>query len=516
MRLQNPARNVGSPELSDTDTHWGGFFGLPIHSRHGNLMIEHNDRENVQRKTKTVVTIGPASAASETLRQLMAAGMDVARINSSHASLEEMTDLVQRLREVEKQAGSMLCILLDLSGPKIRVDNIPPEGTMLTDGDEFTLGSDSKADVRIRPQIGFQVVEDHARVMLDDGRIELQVLARESSSRLRVRVTFGGKLRANKGVNFPGVALAVPSLTSADKEFLRHGLALGVDWVALSFVRSPDDRKPIDAIFSAAGKQLPVMAKIEKPEAVARLKEIVQAFDGIMVARGDLGVEMPLEEVPHIQKKIIRACNSVGKPVVTATQLLDSMISSPAPTRAEVNDVANAIYDGTDALMLSNETAVGSYPVKVVQTLSTIALATERETAGTMGRRRVDYSLLGVGASISHAASTIAREREIPVVVTMTHSGNTARHVARYRPKSRIVALSPHLSTCRQLQLSWGVTPVHVKSYGSTDEMLAESEKLLLVKGFVRPGEYFVLTAGVPIGQSGTTNLLKVQKVGAG
>lgn len=467
----------------------------------------------MNRKTKTVVTIGPASSRADTLRDLLTAGMEIARINTSHTSQQDLGDLVAALRHAEEESGRMLGLLLDLSGPKIRVDKLPADGRELAEGDEFTIGSDDSSDIRLRPEIAFEAVQERARVMLDDGRIELKVLAREASSRLRVQVVYGGRLQANKGVNFPGVALAVPALTAADEAILRQGLALGVDWVALSFVRSPEDRQPIDAVFAAENRRLPVMAKIEKPEAVERLEEIIEAFDGIMVARGDLGVEMPLEEVPLIQKEIIRRCNAAGKPVVTATQLLDSMVSSPAPTRAEVNDVANAIYDGTDALMLSNETAIGKYPVKAVETLHAIAVATEAAIAETGSQRRSDFHFLDLGASISHAACSIARERKIPVIVTMTQSGSTGRSVSRFRPKSRIVALSPFMSTCHQLQLSWGVTPVHVDTYASTDEMLTKAEALLLEKGFIRPGEFFILTAGIPIGQAGTTNLLKVQGV---
>jgi pyruvate kinase len=325
---------------------------------------------------------------------------------------------------------------------------------------------------------------------------------------------YGGHLKANKGVNFPGVSLGVPTLTPEDKENLRHGLAVGVDWIALSFVRSPKDREVVDEVLSSAKQQIPVMAKIEQPEAVAQLDEIIQAFDGVMIARGDLGVEMRLEEVPLIQKRIIQACNAAGKPVVTATQLLESMVAAPFPTRAEVNDVANAIYDGTDAVMLSSETAVGTYPVKAVETLHAVATTTEEVTTDAGGRRREDLSVEGVSASLSHAACNIARELNFPVIVTMTHTGSTARSVSRFRPRARIVAFSPFISTCRRLQCSWGVTPMLVGEYESTDEMIARAEQLLLEKGFLNPGDYFILTAGVPIGQPGTTNLLKVQRVG--
>ncbi len=470
----------------------------------------------LSRKTKIVVTIGPVSSDRETVRRLLAAGMNVARINTSHADQQEIADSIATLRAVAKEEDYLLGILLDLSGPKIRVDNIPAAGRELAVGEQFTLGHNDQVDIAVRPDVEFKDVEGHARVMLDDGRLELRVLERLSSSALRVEVVYGGLLEANKGVNFPGVALGVPSLTPADEENLRFGLAHGIDWVALSFVRSPEDRQALDRIFTEEGVRVPVMAKIEKPEAVARLDEIIEVFDGIMVARGDLGVEMPLDEVPLIQKRIILQCNNAGKPVVTATQLLDSMVSSPSPTRAEVNDVANAIIDGTDAVMLSNETAVGSYPVKAVETLHSIACTIERATLDAPQKRRgADYKH-SLSSAMSHAACTIAREMDMSAIVTMTHSGVTARGASRFRPKSTIVALSPLVATCQQLQLSWGVLPLSVEEYPSTDKMIANAERIILEKGFIQPGDYFVFTAGVPIGRSGTTNLLKVQQAGSG
>lgn len=470
---------------------------------------------SISRKTKIVVTIGPASADRETVRRLLVAGMNVARINTSHADQQEIGALITTLRAVAKEEDYLLGILLDLSGPKIRVDNIPAEGRKLTTGDQFILGHGDLVDIAVRPDVEFKGVEEHARVMLDDGRLELQVLERLSSSALRVEVVYGGLLEANKGVNFPGIALGVPSLTAKDEASLRFGLAQGIDWVALSFVRSPEDRQALDKIFDEEGIRVPVMAKIEKPEAVARLDEIIEVFDGIMVARGDLGVEMPLDEVPLIQKRIILQCNTAGKPVVTATQLLDSMVTAPTPTRAEVNDVANAIIDGTDALMLSNETAVGSYPVKAVETLHSIACTIERATVGDPAKRRSGDYKHTLSTSISHAACTVADDIGVSVIVTMTHSGVTTRGVSRFRPKSTIVALSPNVSTCQQLQLSWGVIPLSVEEYPNTDEMITHAERIILDKGFITPGSYFVFTAGVPIGRSGTTNLLKVQQAGS-
>lgn len=467
----------------------------------------------LHRKTRIVATIGPSSSKDETIRDLLRAGVDVFRINTSHTTQDEIVALIQALRHAAKDGDVEPGILLDLAGPKIRVSELPNTPFELKEGDEFTLGTGSVPNIKVRPDVTFEAVSPNAKVMLDDGRIELKVIEHESPSVLRLRTVYGGNVSTNKGVNFPGITLGIPSVTDRDKDNLRIGLEEGIDWIALSFVRSPEDRREIDRIFEDTERSVPVMAKVEKPEAVHQLNEIVNAFDGIMVARGDLGVEMALEEVPLIQKQIIGICNNVGKPVITATQLLESMVTAPSPTRAEVNDVANAIYDGTDAVMLSSETAIGKYPVKAVEMLSAVAATTDDIARGAAIRRRDDYSIQGIGASISHAACSIAAERDIPVIVTMTHTGSTARNISRFRPRSRVVALSPFVSTCRQLQLSWGVTALHVGEYASTDEMITTAEKLLLEKRFVQLGDYFILTAGVPIGQPGTTNLLKVQQV---
>ncbi len=465
------------------------------------------------RRTKIVATIGPASADRTTMRELLKAGVDVARINTSHADREAVKTTIRALRAVAEAEGRNLGILLDLSGPKIRVDNIPDAGLKLSIGEEYTLGRGSGVDIEIRPEIKFDGVTKNARVMLDDGTIALEVTELLSPTVLKVRVTHGGLLKPNKGVNFPGVALKVPSFTKLDDENLRAGIEAGVDWVAMSFVRHPDDREAVDAIFDELGVKLPLMAKIEKPEAVDFLPEIIDRFDGIMVARGDLGVEMPLEMVPIIQKRIIRLSNAAGKPVITATQLLDSMVTTPTPTRAEVNDVANAIFDGTDAVMLSNETAVGKYPVAAVETLKNIAIATDQATARRkIQGARLDYQM-EYGSAIAHAACQIATECATPIIVTMTHSGITALGVSRYRPNCGIVALSPIQATVNRLQLSWGVMPFLTDNWESTQAMSDNAGKILLEAGYLSEGEYFILTAGVPIGQAGTTNLLKVAQV---
>ncbi len=435
------------------------------------------------------------------------------RINTSHADCESINTTVSTLRAVAQTLGRNLGILLDLAGPKIRVDHVPEAGFLLSTGEEFTLGRGRCVDIEIRPEIKFDDIASNAKVMLDDGTIALEVTERISPKLLKVRVTHGGLLKPNKGVNFPGVALKVPSFTKMDDEKLRAGIEAGVDWVAMSFVRHPDDRKAVDAIFNELGVKLPLMAKIEKPEAVDYLPEIIDRFDGIMVARGDLGVEMPLEMVPIIQKRIIRLSNAAGKPVITATQLLDSMVTAPSPTRAEVNDVANAIFDGTDAVMLSNETAVGQYPVAAVETLNKIATATDQATArGRIQGARLDYQM-EFGSAIAHAACQIATECATPIIVTMTHSGITALGVSRYRPNCGIVALSPNQATVNRLQLSWGVIPMLVDNWASTQAMSDHAGKILLDEGYMNEGDYFVLTAGVPIGQAGTTNLLKIAQV---
>lgn len=465
------------------------------------------------RRTKIVATIGPSSADQTTIRALLEAGIDVARINTSHADCEAIKTTIRALRAVAETEGRNLGILLDLSGPKIRVDNVPEAGFKLAKGEEYTLGQGRGVDIEIRPDIKFDDIATNARVMLDDGTIALEVTGQISPTKLKVRVTNGGLLKPNKGVNFPGVALKVPSFTKTDDEKLRAGIEAGVDWVAMSFVRHPDDREAVDAIFDELGVNLPLMAKIEKPEAVDYLPEIIDRFDGIMVARGDLGVEMALEEVPIIQKRIIRLSNAAGKPVITATQLLDSMVTAPTPTRAEVNDVANAIFDGTDAVMLSNETAVGLYPVEAVETLKKIAIATDQATARRQIQgARLDYQM-ELGSAIAHAACQIATECAASIIVTMTHSGVTALGVSRYRPNCGIVALSPVQATVNRLQLSWGVIPILVGTWESTQAMSDHAGKILLEAGYLNEGDYFVLTAGVPIGQAGTTNLLKVAQV---
>ncbi len=465
-------------------------------------------------RTKIIATMGPSSMQPGVLAEMLKAGMHVARINTSHADRQNIIDTVSRVHAAAADVGVIVGIMMDLAGPKIRVSAIPEAGLELTQGAVFTLGTDKAVDIRVAPEMEYGNVTEQARVMLDDGRIELQVIEQVSSKVLRVEVVHGGLLLPNKGVNLPGVAMSVPVLTENDKLNLRLALELDIDWVALSFVRSAGDRAPIDAIFSEVGKRIPVMAKIEKPEAVDDLEAIIEAFEGAMVARGDLGVELPLERVPLIQKEIIRRCNAHGKPVITATQLLDSMVSSPYPTRAEANDVANAIFDGTDAVMLSNESAVGKYPVKAVATLASIAITTETALVSRLVRTRDTDSELNIATAISQAACNIVRECDIPVIVTMSESGITARGVSRYRPRSRIVALSPHLSTCRQLQLSWGISALHVPRSANTDDMLAAAENLLLEHNYISEGEFFVLTAGIPVGQAGTTNLLKVQQVG--
>ncbi|MFC1482025.1 pyruvate kinase [Candidatus Neomarinimicrobiota bacterium] len=465
-------------------------------------------------RTKIIATMGPSSMQPGVLAEMLQAGMNVARINTSHADRQNIIDTAAHVRKVSEDEGVIVGILMDLAGPKIRVSDIPEAGINLSQGDELTLGTGSTVDVKVAPEMEYENVAENARVMLDDGRIELQVTEHLNSKTLRVEVIHGGMLLPNKGVNFPGVALSVPTVTENDKVNLRLALELDIDWIALSFVRSAVDRAPIDEIFKEVGKKIPVMAKIEKPEAVENLEAIIEAFEGAMVARGDLGVEMPLEQVPLIQKEIIRKCNAHGKPVITATQLLDSMVSSPSPTRAEANDVANAIFDGTDAVMLSNESAVGAYPVKAVATLASIAITTETAPIGSLVRSRDTHQELNIATAISHAASNIVRECDIPVIVTMSESGITARGVSRYRPRACIVALSPNLSTCRQLQLSWGVSALQIPRKTSTDDMLASAEKLLLEHNYISEGEYFVLTAGIPVGQAGTTNLLKVQQVG--
>jgi pyruvate kinase len=365
-------------------------------------------------------------------------------------------------------------------------------------------------------KIKFNKVNSDSTVKIDDGKISFKVEEKKDDYTLILKALNDGTILPAKGVNFPGIELALPSVTEKDIHDLKLAIKLDVDWIALSFVRKAEDRDVIDAIFEEYGKSIPLLAKIEKPEAIQNLRSIVNAFDGILVARGDLGVEMPLEQVPILQKRIIALCNKKGKPVVTATQMLESMVENPTPTRAEVGDIASAIYDGTDAIMLSGETASGAFPVESVETMASIAINVEREisrTSENFQRHIPQFKKITVVTSICHAAFEISEDISTPVIAVMTESGNTAKHLSNFRPNASIIAISPNKKLGGELSLYWGVTTFTINQKLNIDDMLKDTEDLLLKEGLVRKGQKFIFTAGVPVGISGSTNMLKVHQV---
>ena len=470
------------------------------------------------RRAKIVCTLGPASSDPEMISALIGAGMNVARLNMSHGSHEDHTRSFEAIREAATARGIAIAVLADLQGPKIRVGKIPAPGFDLKTGDTFVLSVDPDAAVepgRVTvdyPEMAREVKPDD-KILMDDGNFELRVLGVDGPE-IRTVVITGGRLTSRKGVNLPGVRLSLPSLTEKDKEDLQFALELGVDTIALSFVRTAADVSAVKALMEAQQRVVPIIAKIEKPEGVANLREILEVANGIMVARGDLGVEMGPEEVPIIQKQAIELANRAGKLVITATQMLDSMIRNPRPTRAEASDVANAVLDGSDALMLSGETASGAYPLEAVRTMDTIIRTTERQD-----RYWRDHSDLDLG----HATNAIARAavgccKSLPdtkAIVTYTVSGGIARLVSDYRPRVPIIALTPNPATYQCLAMYWGVTPIQFSlSSAEGRSIFQDVDRLLLGQGILARGDRMVLTLGYPLKDHKSVNLLKVHSVG--
>ena len=470
---------------------------------------------NCPRKTKIVCTIGPASGSPAALARLIRAGMDVARLNFSHGSYAEHQQKLDQIRALSRRLGRPVAVMQDLAGPKIRTGVVPEGGIRLQAGREFILASRKvkagPAQVSVsHPGLSTQV-DPGATILLADGAIELRVLGRKAHG-LKCRVVRGGVLTSHKGVNIPSGSLKLTGFTSKDRADLKFGIKNRVDFIAMSFVRSAEDVLRVKNLLRRAGAKIPVIAKIEKQEAVQNLDAIVAAADGLMVARGDLGVEIPLERVPAVQKAIIRKANAAGKPVITATQMLLSMVSSARPTRAEVTDVANAILDGTDAVMLSEETAVGRYPTQAVATMVRIACATE-ESLGAQALRPEYHELPSIPDTISYSACLMAEDLSARAIITPTHSGYTTRLISRYRPKAPIIALSPSAETIRRLCLTWGAVPLHVPELMSSRDFLERAVAAVKKAGMVRRGDRVVVTAGLPAGTGGITNLIKLAVV---
>ncbi len=467
-------------------------------------------------KTKIICTIGPASESPEVLEQMVRAGMDVARLNFSHGSYEEHERKIRRIREISERLGKPVAILQDLSGPKIRVGKVKEGGLDLKRGERITLTNRKEKMGERVISINYpslpREVKAGDKILLADGTIELEVL-HSNGVEIQCQVQVGGILTSHKGVNVPTGTLKISTFTEKDQEDLRFGIQHGVDLVSLSYVKDPSDIERVKDFLRKESVEIPVIAKIERREALENLDPILEASDGVMVARGDLGVETPLEKVPNVQKRIIKKANVLGKPVITATQMLRSMVEHLQPTRAEVTDVVNAIYDGTDAVMLSEETASGRFPVETVEMMAKIARAAEEEFPHDLFLRTKIEGRISLAQAITQAASVLARDAGAKVIVTPTESGSTARWVSRLRPLQPILALSRHSSTVRRLALCWGVYPMLVSDWKDTDDMLERAKEIPKELGWISPGDKIVIIAGVPISIPGTTNLIKVEIV---
>ncbi|HEV2506212.1 MAG TPA: pyruvate kinase [Mesorhizobium sp.] len=468
------------------------------------------------RKVKILATIGPASSDEAMLKKLFEAGADVFRINMSHSDHDLMRTLVARIRSVEAAVGRPIGILADLQGPKLRVGKFASGKEELTVGQTFTLDDNPELGDSTRvhlphPEI-LRSVAVGDRLLIDDGKVELRAVKVDGHS-IVATVVVGTRISDKKGVSLPDTELPVGALTEKDRADLDAVLAAGVDWVALSFIQRPEDLAEARKI--ARGRAL-LLSKIEKPQAVARLAEIIELSDALMVARGDLGVELPLEAVPGIQKQITRAARRAGKPVVVATQMLESMISAPVPTRAEVSDVATAVFEGADAIMLSAESAAGSYPVEAVATMNRIAERVERDPtyAGIINAQRSEPEATGADA-ISLAAREIAETLKLSAIVTYTASGTTGLRAARERPQVPIIALSPILATARRLSLLWGTHCVVSEDATDLDDMVDRACRIAAEQGFGKAGDRIIITAGVPLRTPGSTNMLRIAYLGA-
>ncbi|MBD1380096.1 pyruvate kinase [Metabacillus arenae] len=473
------------------------------------------------RKTKIVCTIGPASESVEKLTQLMEAGMNVARLNFSHGDFEEHGARIKNIREASKKLGKNVAILLDTKGPEIRTNTMENGALELVAGSEIIVAMDEVVGTSEKFSVTYSGLIDDVHkgstILLDDGLIGLEVIEIDKSkSEIKTKILNSGTLKNKKGVNVPGVSVNLPGMTEKDAKDIIFGIEQGVDFIAASFVRRASDVLEIRELLEEyKASDIQIIPKIENQEGVDNLDEILEVSDGLMVARGDLGVEIPAEEVPLVQKELIKKCNALGKPVITATQMLDSMQRNPRPTRAEASDVANAILDGTDAIMLSGETAAGTYPVEAVQTMHNIASRAEQaldyKQILSMHSQLAGMSITdAIGQSVAHTAINLSAS----AIVAPTESGYTAKMISKYRPKAPIVAVTACEAVSRKLALVWGVEAVNGQKANSTDEVLESSVQRSLESGLVKHGDLIIITAGVPIGEAGTTNLLKVYVVG--
>jgi pyruvate kinase len=470
------------------------------------------------RRAKIVSTLGPASNSYEQIKALVEAGMDVARFNMSHGSHAEHEERYHRVRKAAEETGRSVGILADLQGPKIRLGRFREGPVLLERGDEFSISVEELEGDRSccgTTYAGLATdVSAGERILVDDGRVTLEVVAVDGPL-VRTVVVEGGMVSDHKGLNLPGVAVSVPALSEKDVEDLRWALRTGADIIALSFVRSGHDVKEVHRVMAEEDRRLPVIAKLEKPQGVTNLESVVDAFDGLMVARGDLGVEMPLESVPLVQKRAIKLCRRNAKPVIVATQMLDSMIEASRPTRAEVSDVANAVMDGTDAVMLSGETSVGKHAVETVKTMGRIVEAAEEDQLAKGLPPLTEHSKPRTqGGAVARAAAEMGDFLGAKFLVAFTQSGDTVRRLSRYRSPVPVLAFTPDPATLAQLSLTWGVESFLGPAVESTDEMVDQVDELLLKLGRCERGDLVVITAGSPPGVPGSTNLVRVHHIG--
>ena len=472
-----------------------------------------------ERRAKIICTIGPSCESEAAMRDLMCLGMDVARLNFSHGTHAEHARHIRLLRKAAKKEDRTICILQDLQGPKIRTGKLKGhEPVLLKTGAELTItpddirGSASRISTTFRDL--YREVSPSSRILLSDGLIELRVIEVDGGD-VRCEVVNGGMLGEHKGINLPGAALSIPALTDKDRADLQFGLKQGVDVVALSFVRSAADLTTVKELILEQGTDVPVIAKLEKPQALEQLEAIFEVADGVMIARGDLGVEMPPEKVPVIQKHVIRRASEWRKPVITATQMLESMIENPRPTRAEASDVANAVFDGSDAVMLSAETASGRYPRESVAMMARIVVEAERKMAEfTLPRRRREHRQLSIAETICESTAHAAEDLHMGAIAVFTETGNTARLISKYRPKTRIYAFSDVVPVCNRMNLLWGVHPVRRGRARSSEDMVAIAERHLVQKREVGPGDVLGVVAGTQM-SSGSTNFMRFHVVTA-
>jgi len=473
-------------------------------------------------KTKIICTLGPASEKVETLTGLIEAGMDVVRLNFSHGTHDDHRRMLGNVRDAARQTGVDVAVLQDLQGPKIRIGEVRMPLIHLTPGERLSITTDQITGGPGRVSTTYAGLPGDVRIggeiLLDDGKLRLRVLS-VTGTDVVCEVLVGGPLSSHKGINLPGIAVSAPSFTDKDLADLEFGLANDIDHVALSFVRTADDVRQLREVIAARVARdirIPVIAKIEKPQAIANIDEIIAEADGIMIARGDLGVELPPEDVPILQKMIIRRCNRAGKPVIIATQMLESMVNNPTPTRAEASDVANAVVDGGDAVMLSGETSVGKYPLESVRIMERIIRKVESERLGRPGglpEQRVMVS--DRHEALGRSACVLAEQMRAAAIVTVTRSGQTARVIARYRPDPQIIAITDDPKTLRKLSIVWGVRGMVVENLSQdSDRALATVQEHLVASGLVRRGEYIVLLAGQPFFARGSTNFIKVEQIG--